>query len=87
LKPELQGIKALAQRPKETAMKQKEKTTVARRDILRALATGAGVAVASAGPLATTAIADTESSDEKRKPRYKETEHVKAYYRVNRYPS
>jgi len=68
-------------------MKQKEKTTVARRDILRALATGAGVAVASAGPLATNAIADTESSDEKRKPRYKETEHVKAYYRVNRYPS
>ena len=68
-------------------MKQKEKTTVARRDILRALATGAGVAAVSAGPLATNAIADTESSDEKRKPRYKETEHVEAYYRVNRYPS
>ena len=67
-------------------MKEKEKTTVARRDILRALATGAGVAAVSAGPLAINAVADTESSDEKRKPRYKETEHVKAYYRVNRYP-
>jgi hypothetical protein len=70
----------------ETAMKEKEKTTVARRDILRALATGAGVAAVCPGPLASNAVADTESSDEKRKPRYKETEHVKAYYRVNRYP-
>jgi hypothetical protein len=70
----------------EAAMKEKEKTTVARRDILRALATGAGVAAVSAGPLAINAVADTESNDEKRKPRYKETEHVKAYYRVNRYP-
>jgi hypothetical protein len=70
----------------ETAMKQKEKTTVALRDILRALATGAGVAAVSVGPLASSAAADTESNDEKRKPRYKESEHVKAYYRVNRYP-
>jgi hypothetical protein len=30
--------------------------------------------------------ADSESNDEKRKPRYKESAHVKAYYRVNRYP-
>ena len=67
-------------------MKQNEKTTVARRDILRALAAGAGVAAVSAGPLAINAAADTESGDEKRKPRYKESEHVKAYYRVNRYP-
>ena len=32
------------------------------------------------------AHADTESNEEKRKARYRETEHVKAYYRVNRYP-
>ena len=38
-------------------------------------------------PLATEAMADTETKDEKRKSRYKETEHVKSYYRVNRYPS
>jgi hypothetical protein len=71
----------------ETAMKQKENTTVARRDFLRALVAGTGVAAVSAGPLAINAAADTESSDEKRRSRYKETEHVKAYYRVNRYPS
>ena len=37
-------------------------------------------------PLATEAKADTETNDEKRKARYKETDHVKAFYRVNRYP-
>jgi hypothetical protein len=44
------------------------------------------VAAATAAPLATSAHADTESNEEKRKARYRETEHVKAYYRVNRYP-
>ena len=38
-------------------------------------------------PLAGEAHADTESNDEKRKSRYRETEHVKTFYRVNRYPS
>jgi hypothetical protein len=33
------------------------------------------------------AKADTETNDEKRKARYKETDHVKTFYRVNRYPS
>jgi hypothetical protein len=58
---------------------------VGRRDFLRALGAGAGVAVAA--PLATVAKADSETNDEKRKARYKETDHVKTYYRVNRYPS
>jgi hypothetical protein len=66
-------------------MKQNDKPTVGRRDFLRALGAGAGAAVAA--PLATTAKADSETNDEKRKARYKETDHVKAYYRVNRYPS
>jgi hypothetical protein len=57
-----------------------------RRDFLRALGAGATVAAAAA-PLAGAARADTETNDEKRKARYKETEHVKTYYRVNRYPS
>ena len=35
----------------------------------------------------TEAQADTENNDEKRKARYKETDHVKTFYRVNRYPS
>jgi hypothetical protein len=66
-------------------MKEQDKTRVGRREFLRVL--GAGAGVAAAAPLATAARADTESSNEKRKSRYKETDHVKAYYRVNRYPS
>jgi hypothetical protein len=61
------------------------KLTLGRRDFLRAL--GAGAAVAAAAPLASEGKADSETNDEKRKSRYKETDHVKAYYRVNRYPS
>ena len=68
-------------------MKQRDKTTVARRDFLRVMVTGASVAAVSAGPLATTAAADTENNDEKRKARYKETDHIKTFYRVNRYPT
>jgi len=65
-------------------MKRQENTKVGRRDFLRAI--GAGAGAVAAAPLATTAKADSESNDEKRKSRYKETDHVKAYYRVNRYP-
>ena len=43
--------------------------------------------VAGAAPLATAAQADTETNDEKRKARYRETEHVKTFYRVNKYPA
>jgi hypothetical protein len=60
------------------------KLTLGRRDFLRAL--GAGAAITAAAPLAIEAKADSETNDEKRKSRYKETDHVKAYYRVNRYP-
>lgn len=67
-------------------MKDNPKSKVARRDFLRVLGAGAGVA-AAAVPLATPTRADTETNDEKRKSRYKETDHVKAFYRVNRYPT
>jgi hypothetical protein len=66
-------------------MKAEDKTTVGRRDFLRVLGVGAGAA-ATAAPLATVAKADSETNDEKRKARYKETDHVKTFYRVNRYP-
>ena len=69
----------------EIAMQSKAKTAVGRREFLRVL--GAGATAAAATPLATQAKADTENNDEKRKARYKETEHVKTFYRVNRYPS
>jgi hypothetical protein len=69
----------------DVAMRAFDKTLLGRRRFLHAL--GAGVAVAAASPLALEAKADSESNDEKRKSRYKESDHVKAYYRVNRYPS
>ena len=68
-------------------MKKQPKGTLGRREFLRSLGAGATVVVAAAGPLAGDARADTESNDEKRKSRYRETEHVKTFYRVNRYPS
>ena len=63
----------------------RERKAVGRREFLRAL--GAGATAAAAAPLAGAARADTQSNDEKRRSRYKETEHVKTFYRVNRYPS
>lgn len=68
-------------------MNEQDKTKVGRRDFLRALGAGASVAAAATAPLAPAAKADSESNDEKRKARYKETDHVKTFYRVNRYPS
>jgi hypothetical protein len=68
-------------------MKDQKKVTVARRDFLRKVGVGAvGAGATLAAPLAVPAQADSETNDEKRKTRYKETDHVKAYYRVNRYP-
>ena len=66
-------------------MKKPDKSKLGRRDFLRAMGAGAGLAVTAAAPLASEAVA-TESDADKKKARYKETDHVKAYYRVNRYP-
>jgi hypothetical protein len=76
---------------RRTAMKKEPKVTqprptLGRRDFLRTLGIGTAAAAAS-GALTGEAHADTETNDEKRKARYRETEHVKAFYRVNRYPS
>jgi hypothetical protein len=68
-------------------MKQQSKAKLGRRDFLRALGAGAGVAVTPAA-LVTEAKADTENNSEKTKARYKaNSEHIKAYYRSNHYPS
>jgi len=67
-------------------MAKERERKLGRRDFLRTLGAGA-TAVAVTAPLAGEARADTETNDEKRKARYRETEHVKTYYRVNRYPS
>jgi hypothetical protein len=67
-------------------MKQGDKAKVGRREFLRVLGAGAGAA-AVAPSIPSEARADSENDQEKRKARYKETDHIKAYYRVNRYPS
>jgi hypothetical protein len=69
-------------------MKDEKKVTVGRRDFLRNVSVGAiGAGAALAAPLIAPAEADSENYDEKRKARYRVTEDVKNYYRVNRYPS
>ena len=68
-------------------MKNEKQAEVGRRDFLRKVGVGTvGAGATLATPLIPSAQADSENNDEKRKARYKETDHVKAYYRVNRYP-
>jgi hypothetical protein len=69
------------------AVRNPSKPKMGRRAFLRTLGVGATVGVTGAASLAGSARADTESNEEKRKSRYQETEHVKTFYRVNRYPS
>ena len=65
-------------------MKAQDKTGVGRRRLFRLL--GAGVATGAIAPVTGEAKADSETADDKRKPRYRESAEVKTYYRVNRYP-
>lgn len=68
-------------------MSDETKAAVGRRDFLRKVGVGTvGAGATLASPLVGSAQADSETNDEKRKARYKESDHVKAYYRVNRYP-
>ncbi|MFK4383868.1 twin-arginine translocation signal domain-containing protein [Bradyrhizobium sp. USDA 223] len=69
-------------------MSDETKAKVGRRDFLRKVGLGtAGAGAALATPLVGSAQADNETNDEKRKARYKESDHVKTFYRVNRYPA
>jgi len=65
-------------------MKVREKTMIARRNFFRFV--GAGAAAGATVPLGTEAMADSETEEEKRKARYRESDEVRTYYRVNRYP-
>jgi hypothetical protein len=66
-------------------MKSNDKATVGRREFLRTLGAGAGLAATAAVPLATEAEA-AESDADRKKARYRETDHVETFYRVNSYP-
>jgi hypothetical protein len=69
-------------------MRNEKEVKVGRRDFLRKVGIGTvGAGATMATPLIAPAQADSENNDEKRKARYKETDHVKAFYRVNRYPA
>ena len=66
-------------------MKTKDQGNIGRRDFLRVMGAGAGLAVVATAPLATEAQA-AESMQEAKKKRYNpNSEDVKNYYRVNRY--
>jgi hypothetical protein len=66
----------------------KAEKKVRRRDFLRVLGAGAGVAVATSGSFVEDAAAEPESDEEKRKARYQaNSPEVQDFYRVNRYPS
>ena len=65
-------------------MMAQEKTSVGRRGFFRLVGTGA--AAGAMAPLGREAAADSEKEDEKRKARYRESDEVMTYYRVNRYP-
>ncbi len=66
-------------------MKRQDKAKFGRRDFLRAMGAGAGLAATAVVPMSEAVAA--ESDADKKKARYKETDHVKAFYKVNRYPS
>ena len=66
----------------------KAEKKVRRRDFLRVLGAGAGVAVATSGSFVENAAAEAENDEEKRKARYQaNSPEVQDFYRVNRYPS
>jgi hypothetical protein len=56
-----------------------------RRSFLRALGGASTVAAAAASPIAATEAQAYDPGAEERKGRYRETDHVKAYYRTNGY--
>lgn len=69
-------------------MSEEKQSTVGRRDFLRKIGIGTvGAGAALATPLVGSAQADSETNDEKRKARYRLSDDVKAFYRVNRYPN
>jgi hypothetical protein len=70
-------------------MDERHKFAVHRRGFLNGLIGGltSGSLIAAAGPLVESARAGTQSNDEKLKSRYRVSDEVKTYYRVNSYPT
>lgn len=67
--------------------RERKASELGRREFLRTLGVGTAAAAATV-PFAGSAVADTESNDEKRKARYQpNSASVQTFYRVNRYPT
>ena len=65
-------------------MRQKDETAMDRRGFLRAIGSGSALAAAASAIAPTGAQAYDPGKDEA-KARYRETDHVKAFYRTNGY--
>jgi hypothetical protein len=66
--------------------KTKTETTLDRRGFLKGVGTGAaGAATVAAGVGIATPVAAAENAADKKKARYRESEHVKKFYATNRY--
>jgi hypothetical protein len=68
-------------------MGERDNAMIQRRGFLRILVTSGMTAITAAAPLAGCAVSDATRADEKNKPRFRETEEVKTFYRVNSYPT
>ena len=72
---------------KTNPMKDRSSPAIARRDLLRVLAAGAGAAAVSTLPAEAAADKNIEAAKD-RKPRYRaDSPEVQTFYRVNRYPA
>ena len=66
--------------------KNKSQPSLDRRGFLKGIGTGAaGAATVAAGVVASGPAVAAESAADKKKVRYRETDHVKKYYATNRY--
>lgn len=66
-------------------MQDKRQSALSRRNFLRAFGGASTTAIAAAALVPTEAQA-YDPGEEETRSRYQETDHVKAFYRVNRYP-
>lgn len=67
-------------------MKEREEEKLGRRDFLRAMGAGAGLAVTAAAPFVTEAAAAELGADRKKARYQANSTDVQSFYRVNRYP-
>jgi len=78
-------FETIAKQKERKTMQDQDKSKLARRDFLRVIGLGAGVAAAAASFVANEAVADDSTSDAKKTRYNANAPDVKNYYRVNGY--